>query len=376
MSAPKKLDNATIHVWADDPKGPVALVLRQRLLPVEGKDGVVFPPTYAPAKKGDDSDYNIDRLSDGTSVVTLDSVGSQANRMEPLFVAAKAGQPANPLSALVPQVNVTTGTGRVVSLLEAGHRLGDALVRSTALKDAAKAAFQKFLDDGDATALAKLAPTSLVFGVWDSRDTQAKLPRLVQSVIRGWGAERLKRSAQYDPPLDYSKLEIFDASDKEKAEGDPKNPLAQRGFVHVPATGNPGGVIVRDKIVRDVTINLVALRRLEGEDAQRLRRYLLGLALVAAAEPLDGFLRAGCLLTLDPDAPAQWESVARTGERTPVALTPEAALEYARASAAAFGVGESRQVAFDKGLAKADATADKDAKAAKASAKSKVAKES
>lgn len=372
MTSAKKLDDATTNSWADDPKGPVALVLKQRLLPVEGKDGVVFPPTYAAAKKGEDSGYNIDRLADGTSLVTLDSVGSQANRMEPIFLAAKDGQPVNPLAALVPQVNITVGNTQVVSILEAGHRLGDALVRSTALKDEAKAAFQKFLDDGDATALAKLAPTSLVFGVWDSRDTQAKLPRLVQSVIRGWGAERLTRSAQYEPPLDYAALGVFDATDKEKAEGDPKSPLAQRGFVHVPAAGAPGGVIVRDRIERVVTINLVALRRLEGASTGPLRRYLLGLAIVAAAEPLDGFLRAGCLLTLDPASPANWEIVTRTGERTPVALTPEVALGYATTSAKAFGVGPNKKVAFDTALAKADASVKKEAKAG---AKNKDTKE-
>ena len=37
------------------------------------------------------------------------------------------------------------------------------------------------MQKGDPTPLAKIAPTSLVFGVWDSRDTQAKLPRLVAS---------------------------------------------------------------------------------------------------------------------------------------------------------------------------------------------------
>ena len=32
---------------ADDPSGPVALHLKQKLLPVEGEGGVIFPPTYA-----------------------------------------------------------------------------------------------------------------------------------------------------------------------------------------------------------------------------------------------------------------------------------------------------------------------------------------
>ena len=110
-----------INSWADDPKGPVALTCKQKLLPVEGEGGVIFPPTYA------DIGYNIDTLSDGTKVATIDSVGSQANRMEPIFKAAKPGEPENPLSKLVPQIDIAYGNEKTVSILEAGHRLGDAL---------------------------------------------------------------------------------------------------------------------------------------------------------------------------------------------------------------------------------------------------------
>jgi len=139
-----------INSWADDLKGPVALHLKQRLLPVEGEGGVIFPPTYA------DIGYNLDTLADGTKVATVDSVGSQANRMEPIFKAAKPGQPPNPLAKLVPQIDIAFGNEKIVSILEAGHRLGDAIIRASELKDVAKAAFEHFLDAGDASALAKL----------------------------------------------------------------------------------------------------------------------------------------------------------------------------------------------------------------------------
>src|SRR5579885_2124914 len=221
----------TINHWADNKDGPVALVCKQRLLPVEGEGSVIFPPTYA------DIGYNIDTLSDGTKVVTIDSVGSQANRMEPIFKAAKPGEPENPLAKLVPQIDIAYGNQKTVSILEAGHRLGDAVVRASDLKDEAQAAFKLYLDTGDAAKLAKLAPTSLVFGVWDSRDTQAKLPRLVQSVIRAWDVDPLKRSAQYNPVLNYAELGVISEAEQEKAEGKPDNDLAKRGFVHVPATG-------------------------------------------------------------------------------------------------------------------------------------------
>jgi CRISPR-associated protein Csb1 len=353
-----------MHSWADDPKGPVALHIKQALIPVEGKGAVLFPPTYA------EIGYNIDALPDGSSVVTIDSVGSQANRMEPLFKQTANGVADNPLAALVPQVDIEAG-GQVVSILDAGHRLGDALVRSSELRVDAKAAFDRFLEKGDASLIAKLAPTSLVFGVWDSRDTQAKLPRLVQSVIRGWGATRLTRSAQYITPLDYAELEVFSEEEKKKSEGNAKSPLAQRGFVHVPAVGAHGGVVVQDAIVRDVTVNLIALRRIDGDNAQALRRYLLGLALVAAAEPIDGFLRAGCLLTLDPDAVSGWQLIERSGKRVDVALTPDVALAYARGAAKAFGVGASRKVVFNKDLAKADLGDAKSGKEAKSKKKGK-----
>lgn len=334
---------------ANDFDGPVALTMRQKLLPVEGADGVIFPPTYAGIG------YNIDTLSDGTKVATIDSVGAQANRMEPLFKAAEIGAADNSRAALIPQVTITLGNEKSISLLEAGHRLGDAIVRSTELADEAHQAFNTFLDTGQVDMIARLAPTSLVFGVWDSRDTQGKLPRIVQSVIRAWNIDELKRSAQYNTPVDYTELDVFDEAEKAKQEGDAKSPLAKRGFVHVPATEEHGGIVVHGDIRRDVTINLVALRRLSGENGSTLRRYVLGLALVAATAPLDGFLRQGCILTPDPDKLATWVAVNRDGERVPIFLDADIALDLARNAANKFGVGQDRTVSFDKKRAKDDA---------------------
>ncbi|MBR0683050.1 type I-U CRISPR-associated protein Cas7 [Roseomonas eburnea] len=166
-----------IKSWADDPAGPVALHLRQKLVPVEGEDGVVFPPTYAGRRDDEGPHYNIDDLADGTKVATIDSVGSQANRMEPIFKR-------EPFAALVPQIEITFGNASSVSLLDVGHRLGDASVRNSALKAEVQRAFEGFRIGGDATAIGRLAPTSLVFGAWDSRGEGAKLPRIVQSVSR------------------------------------------------------------------------------------------------------------------------------------------------------------------------------------------------
>lgn len=349
-----------LNSWADLADGPVALHLKQKLLPVEGEGGVIFPPTYA------DIVYNIDTLADGSKVATIDSVGAQANRMEPIFLSARPGQSANPLSQLVPQVEIEYASGKSLSLLEAGHRLGDAIVRSSGIKDDARLAFTQFLSNGDASKLARLAPTSLVFGVWDSRDTQAKFPRIVQSVIRAWDVEKLKRSAQYNPALDYSELDVFSEEEKQKGEADKKSPLAQRGFVHVPASDAHGGIIARGPIERQMTVNLIALRRLNGEGVQELRRYILGLCLVAATAPLDGFLRQGCLLTLDPDSPGQWVAVKRDGHREPVELNHQMLVEYTLKAKDAFGVESDRHVQFDRALAKADLTESEKKKAKKA----------
>ncbi|APZ44303.1 type I-U CRISPR-associated RAMP protein Csb1/Cas7u [Acidihalobacter ferrooxydans] len=340
-----ELTTELLDQWATDPNGPVALHLKQKLLPVEGEGGVIFPPTYA------DIGYNIDTLSDGTKVATIDSVGSQANRMEPMFKLPD-------YAGLVPQIEIEYGESRKVSIFEVGHRLGDALIRSTDLKDEAQKAFKAFLDSGNAQAIAKLAPTSLVFGAWDSRDTQAKIPRLVQSVIRAWGVDKLTRSAVYAPPIDYSALDVFSEEDKAKAENDPKNPLSKRGFVNALNNSAPGGIISHS-IERDIMINLVALRRLQAgntEETKKLRRYLFGLSLVAATAPLDGFLRQGCLLTPDPKTSVRWQFINRDGSREDFSLTHELAKSYAttQAEPAAFGVGESKAVKFDKKLAKED----------------------
>ena len=319
--------------------GPVALHLRQKMLPVEGEGGVIFPPTYA--KIG----YVIDELSDGTKVAQMDSVGSQANRMEPLFKER--------YKDLVPQVDIKLENGRTVSMLDAGHRLGDALVRSTReLSDEARKAFAAFDKEGDAGPMAKLAPTSLVFGAWDSRDSQTKLPRLVNSVIRAWDVDPISRAATYVPPVDYEELGVYDATFKEKKEN--KEKLAKRGFVHNPADG-VGGIVVRGGVYRDVTVNLVALRHLKGENnTKSLQRYILGLALISATDPQDGFLRQGCLITPDFDEPGTWQQINRNGQRIELDLNLEVVEGYAQEAAREFGVGEGGTYDFDKELAKQD----------------------
>jgi CRISPR-associated protein Csb1 len=324
--------------------GPAALVIREHLMPVEGSDGVLFPATFA-SGDGFPGGYNIDGDPGGDNVCLIDSVGSQANRIEPMFAREK-------YRALLPQVIIEAGA-KSVSLLEAGHRAGDAIVRCSALQQELQDAFKSLLK-GDAEPLARIAPTSLIFGVWDSRDTQAKLPRLISSTIRAFNVRKLTRSAQYVPATEYVAERLLD----EPADKATKDAYAERGFIHVPASGSHGGVIARGGVRRDAVLGLAALRLLHaGKDESKtlaLRRYILGLALTAFTHNPSGYLRQGCLLVLDPDQPRKFEEVYATGDRKPASLTHEAALSYATAAAEAFGVGSDRTVPFDPERAKKD----------------------
>lgn len=342
--------------WLSD-NGPAALVIREHMTSVEGKDGVVFPATFAASEdKTFKGGYNIDELGGGKNVCLIDSVGSQANRIEPLFSRDN-------YMNFVPQIVVNAGT-RQVSILEAGHRAADAIIRCSSLQKVLQDAF-KAAAKGDAEPLAKIAPTSLVFGVWDSRDTQTKLPRLVTSTIRAFDVQRLTRSAQYVPAAEY----VTDGLLEESADKKVTDAYAAKGFIHVPASGTPGGVIA-SSIRRDATLHLAALRLLgagaDKEKTLKLRRYILGLALTAVTHTPSGYLRQGCNLVLDPGVPRTFEIVSNDGTRVSAQVTHANALEYLAGVAEAFGVGESKTVNFDQTLAKADVD-EAGAKKAKAS---------
>ena len=348
------LSHETIDAWADDAQGPVALHLKQKLLPVECEEGVIFPPTYA------DIGYNIDTLSDGTKVALIDSVGSQANRMEPIFKR-------KPYSKLVPQIEIELNTKehdgeRHVerrSLLDLAHRSADAVVYSCPeLAPPIEKAFRALKQHGDAQRLCQLAPTSLVFGFWDSRgESSEKHPRLVRSIIRAWDVQPLHAAAQFNSVWKALHEEQQDELKKEaKAK---KTKLSEKGFADAPAVfrkvstsaartmpefrdGSPnperrvlGGVVASGPIERDVTVNLVALRAINGADEEgtkSVRRYLLALTLIAATAEIDLFLREGCHLRYADDD--RWNAIPRRGEIEPIDLSSKAAqqtlLEYAK----------------------------------------------
>lgn len=324
--------------------GPSALILKEPLQPAAGPGAVVFPPTYA------GEGYVIDGEG-GNNVCLFDSVGSQANRLEPVFKLDK-------YKSLVPQITIRVGE-RSVSLLDVGHRAADALVRSSSLAKEIQTAFAAYDNNGDAAALARIAPTTLVFGAWDSRGTQAKVPRLVDASIHAHNVTRLRRGAQY-----FSALTNDEVNELVGEVAKQKDALSEAGFLDAPSLAH-GGVIVKGPIVRTAILNLTALRALGG--SQELRRYILGLALVAVLAPDDLFLRQGCLLIRDVEHPLERKLVFRTGETKDYADSEQEVEDYAAAAASAFGVGENRDVPFDPKLAKAilEAKAEKKAKKAK-----------
>lgn len=325
--------------------GPVALTIIEPLEPATGEQSVFFPPTFAPPSRDEKPAYVID----GNGTCLVDSVGSQANRLEPLF---KNGD----LAELVPAFNVKAGS-RTVDLLDAGHRAADAIVRFSDQWEKLRDAFVEYRDKGYGQKLAKIAPTSLIFGVWDSRDTGAKIPRLIESTIRAYGVERLTRSAQYFSVLE--KEEVA-AMDLEKL-GDA---LSEHGLLDSPATGAPGGVIAKGGIRREAVLNLVALRGIGASDLEatrKLQRYVLGLALVAFVAPTQLYLRQGCILVAPKGKPAEKKVVFRNGERNNFSLSEEQATAYAKACAKDFGVGEPIHAEFNPKLVEA-AVAEKSAK--------------
>jgi len=351
-SQPTTVTDELLDKWSTDSTGPVALQLKQKLLPVEAVGGknedgqvrpVIFPPTYA------DIGYNIDTLMDGARVATIDSVGSQANRLEPMFKSDSSDRN----NWLVPQIKIKLNEGKTVSLLELAHRSADSVVRSSpGLLKLAQDAFDS-LRKGNASPLCELAPTSLVFGVWDSRgESGEKRPRLVRSIIRAWNVESLHAAAQFNSV--WKALDEDQQNELKKDAKAKKVELSEKGFADAPGVFrksdkvpqfregalNPearvlGGVIVHGRIERQVTVNLVALRALRGKDETEttaIRKYLLGLSLMAATADIELFLREGCLLRYADEKDGWWQ-VPRRGEPTEVTLEKSVIEQYVKASA-------------------------------------------
>ena len=303
--------------------GIVALTFRQELQAVDGPDIPIFPPTYPTPKDGwkhkFDTPYTVNETTDGVRVCDLDSVQSQANRMEAVFTTD--------LADVVPQLAVQAGTRPPVPLTELPHRIVDAAIRATDLSDDIRS-WMEAADSGDPEPLARVAPTSFVYGVWDSRDTQVRLPRVIRSEIRAYDVSVFTRSKLYSGAFPRESLGIDEKVWGKKTGG--KMAAAEVGFGPAPSINAHGGILVHGKIVHSASVLLNVLRKYRTADgSDLLPTYLLGLALGGLLlSARDYTLRSGCILV--PAGAAEWQSVETTGERTPVGISESAVIEQLR----------------------------------------------
>ena len=337
--------------------GPAAAFRsRTRLQPAGGEGDKVFPPTYAGAV------YAIEQrqVADATgkietrTCVLLDSVQSQANRMEEaLQQAIDNGETLRDCAIPVLSVDFTglgllDEVGRVTSL-EAPHRAADAILRDSLLDGMPfrKSDKGKLLDEAslqNATPLYKLCPTALVFGIWDSTGPKgglgAKFQRAMVSEIIGVNAQIGKKTSSRIDPLGMraaAKVVKKPDGSYELAGDKAKDAVSPAEVNHgnIPPDIKDGGATI-DYAEQVTVLSLPALRRLrfpvDGKTTiardNAGRTVLAALALTSAALAAEsGFdLRSRCLLW--PVGPITWELLQTPG--TPpakIALTSAEAIK-------------------------------------------------
>jgi len=324
---------------------------RRRLQPAGGKGDKVFPPTYEGAQYAtEDRVVNEEGKPVRVSCVLLDSVQSQANRMELALLEATREQKIQ-----VPLVEVDFGkanlpeVGKITSL-EAPHRLADAILRDSVLdgKKFRETEDGKTLDSAsvaNATGLFGLCPTALVFGLWDSTGPRGglgtKFQRVLVSEIVGiMCVSGVKPSSRIDPlGIELSAGPLYRTGDgswtpnpEEAAKGVDGQP-EKLGKEGKPSEANHGNVtpslkdkngrphhggVTLDHVLQTVVISLPAIRRLrfpvqrknESETDPVARTCIAALGLCAAALSISKGcdLRSRCLLVPEPGQ-ASWELI-------------------------------------------------------------------
>jgi len=357
----------------------VAIRARTVLDPAGGPGDKVFPASYAVADSAKHKYAVEERLIGGRESVTvlLDSVASQANRAE---MALLEGWEVGELRFPVPFVDFTVDEeladiGRI-TVLEAPHRVADAIFRDSLLEDT----LFRLADVGraiteatprNANALFRFSPTALLFGMWDSTGPKgglgSKFQRAYVSEIVGLDAKiGTKVGSRIDPlqiereaavayeHADPDQRWTLDPAEAAKDKDKPK-PVGKTGrpseINHgnvAPSIDSRAGGVTISEAVQTVVISLAALRRLRftGHDrtaelAARTAIATLGVAAIAYQHELDYDLRSRCLLV--PRHAPQIELISRDGsepDQVDLDRAGAAALvDEASAAAAAAGVG-------------------------------------
>ena len=294
--------------------------VRQTLEPAF-PDEPLKPPTYPDADGT--GKYVIYQNGDVKDTV-LDTHQSQANRIQPGFDK----------SGLIPDHVVKVGEDTVY-LTTVGHRLADAVIRFS--NQAATVEEVLNAVPKDYTPVAKLSPTALLFGMWDSRKTWVKIGRIFNSEIRAHNVIEVPAAGQY-------------ISSVPRPEGEVTKDLSAEGMLDCPYTGL-GGVIVKGEITRAARLNLRGIRTLHGANAdetEKLQQYVLGLGLFALTYPVNFDLREDCNLVATK---TEAFTLAEDGTRSPITLTHTDAVAFANEAAKKFGVGPTLEFIYDPNAA-------------------------
>ncbi|MCI0392727.1 MAG: type I-U CRISPR-associated RAMP protein Csb1/Cas7u [Acidobacteria bacterium] len=366
--------------------GKTAIRVITRLVPAGGESDKVFPPTYAGEGKTASPRYHREkRLIGGQEidVVVLDSVQSQANRLEEALLKAFNANQCN-----IPVVCVDiTNHGRITAL-DAPHRISDAIFRDSLYRDQRAEQAVPFRESeigrrivrarvNNATAFFEFCPTALIFGTWDSHGGEgvrsAKVQRALTSEIVGLKAVPGDRSSSRIDPIGIQKeaAKIYQHStdhwtmDPTKAvldekgnpklfgkEGTGKGKPSEIGHGNVrPGIDKDLGGVTISEAVQTTVLSFVQLRRLrfpnqDGNSSPERdtagRTVLAALALYAITLQMEeGYdLRSRCLLQ-PKDAP-QFELLGPIASNTePFTLTKDEAktvFEKAREKAVEIGL--------------------------------------
>lgn len=194
-----------------------------QLQPAGGQGDKVFPPTYAGGQYALES--RVDEHGVVKEVVLLDSVQSQANRMEQALLAAYR---AVPRRITLPMISVSflnieqlKELGEI-TVFDAPHRLADAILRDSMLNGALFPATPegqvlRRSTPKNATDLFQLCPTGLLFGIWESTGATGglgvKFQRVIVSEIVGVGAVVGRRTASRIDPLQIGRIPIYEAAE-------------------------------------------------------------------------------------------------------------------------------------------------------------------
>lgn len=217
-------DTLTLDILLSAVRGHAAGFRRiASLQPAGGPGTKVFPPTYSGAVYATE-ERRMKDVAEPVPCVLLDSVQSQANRMEEALQDAydrgqfdEAGLPlvevdfgpfAPGQNAEAP-LQLRDAVGRISSL-QAPHRVADAILRDSLSKEGTpfrQTPEGKKLAEANthnATPLFELCPTALLFGLWDSTGPKgglgAKFERAIVSEIVGIDAVYgVKTSSRIDP---------------------------------------------------------------------------------------------------------------------------------------------------------------------------------